>query len=73
MLVADAIADGGYLEARHAFEIAGGEPAEAAIAERGIGLHRPDGVEIDAEFLEGGANSVVEAEVGPDCPATAGQ
>ena len=42
MLIADAIAIGGDIDARHAFHETGGQPAEAAIAERRIGLQRLD-------------------------------
>ena len=40
---------GGHVDGRHAFHEAGGEPAKAAIAERGIGLSSAIEVEIDAE------------------------
>ena len=40
VVVADAVAVGGDAERRHAFHEAGGEPAEAAVAERRVGLGR---------------------------------
>src|SRR5437660_9546638 len=49
-IVADAVAVSRNLQRRHAVHEAGGEPAEAAIAERGIRLFRNDLVEIDAEL-----------------------
>ena len=52
MIVADAVAAGRDAEARHALHQAGGEPAEAAIAERGVGLGAAHPVEIDAEIAE---------------------
>ena len=52
MVVADAVAVGGNAEARHALHEAGGEAAEAAIAERGVGLGRAQAIEIDAEVAE---------------------
>ena len=63
VVVADAVAVGGDAEARHAFHEAGGEPAEAAIAERGVGLGRAQAVEVDAEVAERGARDVGEAEI----------
>ena len=52
MIVADAVAEGRDPEARHALHQAGGEPAETAIAERGIGFGAAHPVEIDAEIAE---------------------
>ena len=49
MLVADAIAIGRDAERRHAVEIAGGEPSEPAIAERGVRLDRAQPIEIGAQ------------------------
>ena len=63
VVVADAVAVGRDAEARHALHEAGGEPAEAAIAERRVGLGRAQAVGIDAEVAERGARDVGEAEI----------
>ena len=52
VVVADAVAVGGDAERRHALHEAGGEPAEAAIAERGVGLELAQPVEVDAELAQ---------------------
>ena len=49
VLVADAVAVGRDRERRHAVHVAGGEPAEAAVAERCVRLELAELVEIDAE------------------------
>ena len=49
VVVADAVAVGGDVERRHALHEAGCEPAQAAIAQRGIGFQRTQLVEIDVE------------------------
>jgi len=61
--IADAVAMGGDVHARHGFHEACGEPPEAAIAERGVGLQRGDDVEIDAELRQRGAQLVHQAEI----------
>ena len=63
VVVADAVAVGGDRERRHAFHEAGGEPAEAAVAERGVGLELAQPVEIDAEVAQRLARRLGEAEV----------
>ena len=50
VIVADAIAHRGDFERRHAVHETGGESAEAAIAERRVGLDLAQLVEIDAEL-----------------------
>ena len=47
--IADAVAMRRHVDRRHALHEAGGEPAEAAIAERRIRLERGDDVDVDAE------------------------
>ena len=49
VLVVDAVAEAGHVEARERVEVAGGEPAEAAVAERGVGLELAQRLEVDAE------------------------
>ena len=49
---------------RHAFHEAGGEPAEAAIAERRVGLEPASRVEIDAEVVKRLAHRLDDAEIG---------
>ena len=51
-IVADAVADRGNGQRRHAFHEAGGEPPEAAIAERRIRLAFAQVRQIDAEIAE---------------------
>ena len=63
MLVADAITIGRDIDARHALHEAGGEPAEAAIAQRRIGLERFDQIEVDIEALERLRDGFDEAEI----------
>ena len=62
--IADAVAIGGDVDRGHGFHEAGGEAAEAAIAERRIGLEAGDDVEIDAEGGERIAQFVHDAEIG---------
>ena len=62
--VADAIAMRRDVDGRHAFHEAGGEPAEAAIAERRVRLQRGDEVEVDAERRQRLAHVVHQAEIG---------
>ena len=68
VLVADAVAVGGHAHRRHALHEAGREPAEAAVAERRVGLELGDHVEIDVELLQRLAQRLGQAEV-PDCVA----
>ena len=63
-IVADAVAVGGQADTRHALHEAGGEPAEAAVAERGVGFLLADLVEIDAKRRKRVARRLGEAEVG---------
>ena len=51
-IVADAVADRRNPQRRHAFHEAGGQPAETAIAERGVGFAFPEVVEPDAEVAK---------------------
>ena len=53
-IVADAVADGGDRQRRHALHEAGREPPEAAIAERGIRLAFAQIGQADAEIAERG-------------------
>ena len=63
VIVADAVAVRGNAERRHAFHETGGEPAEAAVAERSVGFGGAQAVEIDAEVAERGAKYLAEAEI----------
>src|SRR5512139_1060714 len=49
VLIANAVAEGGDAECRHAVEVAGGKPPEPAIAKAGIGLAASQIVEIQIE------------------------
>ena len=63
VVVSDAVAVRRNPERRHALHEAGGEAAEAAIAQRRVGLELAQPVEVDAEVREGGASRVGEPEV----------
>ena len=52
MVVADSIAEKRRFQGRHAVHETGGKAPKAAIAERRVGLQRPQRVEIDAEIGE---------------------
>ena len=62
VFVADAVTEAGVVERRHRFQHAGREPAQSAIAERGLGLDVPQLVEIDAEIGERLAARFEQAE-----------
>ncbi len=64
MLVADAVTAGGQAQACHAVHEAGCEPAQAAVAKRGIRLQRAQAVEIDAKACKRLARRLHEAEIG---------
>ena len=61
--VADAVAVGRHADRRHALHEAGGEPPEAAVAERGVGLELGDLVEVDVEQLQRRAHRLGQPEV----------
>ena len=63
VLVANAVAEGGDRQRRHAVEIAGGKPAEAAIAEARIGLAGPQAFEIDVERGQSVTRLLKQAEI----------
>ena len=63
VVVADAVAVSGDPEARHALHEAGGEPPEAAVAERRVGFGRPQTVKVDAEVSERGVEVLAQAEI----------
>ena len=52
VVVADAVAVRGNAERRHALHEAGGEAAEAAVAERGVRFEPCAGVEVDAQVAQ---------------------
>ena len=62
-LVAQAVADGGHAEGGHGIHVAGGETAEAAVAETGLGLLVGERLEVDADGGERFAALLGEAEV----------
>ena len=64
VVVADAIAMRGDGQRRHAVHEAGGETAEAAVAERGVGLDPAQVREIDAELVERLRHRLGDAEIG---------
>ena len=64
IIVTDAIAMGGDGERRHAVHETGREAAEAAIAERGVGLDPAQIREVDAEFVERFGHRRRDAEIG---------
>ena len=63
VVVADAVAVGGYPQRRHAFHEARREAAEAAVAEGGVRLELAQPVEVHAELAQRLARRVGEAEV----------
>ncbi len=63
MLVADAVAVGWDRERRHAVHVAGGEPAQAAVAQGRVGLKLAELVEIDVEAGERRAGRSQHAQV----------
>ena len=63
VVIADAVAGGGDPQARHALHEAGREPSEAAVAERRVGLGRPQAVEVHAQISERGAEHVFQAQI----------
>ena len=64
VVVADAVAVRGDRQGRHAVHETGGEPAEAAIAERGVRLEPAQHGEIDAELRQRRLHRLDDAEVG---------
>ena len=63
VLVTDAVAIGRDAERRHAVEIAGGEPPQSAIAERGVKLGLAQLVEIGAKAFQRGARRLDQLQV----------
>ena len=63
VLVADAVAVGGDGERGHAVHVAGGEPAEPAIAERSVRFELAQLVEIDAEVGQCRSRLVQKAQI----------
>ena len=63
VVVADAVAVGGNAERGHALHEAGREPAEAATAQRRVGLGGAQAVEVDAEIAERGAELLDHPEI----------
>ena len=63
VLVADAVTVGSDAQCRHAVEQAGGEPAQAAIAQGSVGLDLEHRLGIDAERAHGLRGRLVEAEI----------
>ena len=63
MLVPDAVAEGGDAKRRHAVEQAGREPAEATIAQGGIGLDLEHFLGIGAEGAHGLGGSFVQTQI----------
>ncbi len=63
VVIADAVAVGGDRQRRHAVHVAGGEPAEAAIAQGGVRLHLAQAVEIDVQLGERGTHLIDEVEI----------
>src|SRR5690348_14449230 len=66
MVMADAVTPGRQAKARHALREARGEPAEATIPKRGIGLDRAHPVVIDAEIAKGAPHDFVQPEIADD-------
>ena len=64
VVITYSIADRGDIERRHAVHETGGEAPEAPIAERRVGLQRPQRVEIDAKIGEGRAHRLRQTQIG---------
>ena len=64
VVVADAVAVRGDLKGRHAVHEAGGEAAEAAVAERRVRLDPPEFAQVDAEFMQRFGHRLGDAEIG---------
>ena len=62
-IVADAVADRGDRQGRHALHEAGGEPPEAAIAERRVRLALPQVAEPGTEIADRGLEDLEQAHV----------
>jgi hypothetical protein len=63
VVVADAVAEGGDADRGHALHEAGGEAAQAAVAERRVRLELADHVDVDAELAQGVAAGPGQAQV----------
>ena len=63
VLVADAVAEGGDAERRHALHEAGGQAAQSAVAQGGVGFLLLHVVDIDAIRGQGGADRLGQAQV----------
>ena len=63
VVIADAVAVGGYAEARHALHEAGGQAPQPAIAQRRIRLEGGNKVDVDIEVLQCLGEGPVEFEV----------
>ena len=63
VVVADAVAEAGDAERRHALHEAGGEPAEAAVAEGCVRFELRDGIEVEADERQRLAHLLLQAEV----------
>ena len=63
VIVANAVAVRGKAHGRHGVEEAGSETAEAAVAERGVGLVGEERAVVDAEALDDRPQPFVESQV----------
>ena len=63
VVVADAVAIAGQAQRRHRIEEAGGQPAQAAVTQGGIGLLGFDAVGVESQLAEHGAEALLQAEV----------
>ena len=63
VLIANAVAIGRNAERRHAVHEARSQPAQPAIAERGIGLHQAQAVQIDAQVRQRAPGWLYQAQI----------
>ena len=63
ILVADAVAPAGQVEGGHGIDEAGGQPAQAAVAESGVLLCIHQGLHVVAQLLEGLAVDPLQLQV----------
>ena len=63
VFIADAITVAGNTQGRHAFHEAGGQTAQATVAERRVGLQHTDALKVHTELGQGFASDLQHAEV----------
>ena len=62
-LIADGETGDGHVQAGGGIHIAGGQPAQAAVAQPGVGLHGVQIVNVDAVMGQGGGEILLQAQI----------